>query len=269
VAETATSVADITITLHKVVAGNYGSKSISEAEFGPDEGTGKQVAASNDGPIVLRGSRVIFDWRNDGADVSNHPDSNWPDEALENAVSTLQSQGFTVLLTSDAVRSGLQTLKQYTTGRFGGDTFAEALSQHLAAYKPGTPYQANTVRDLFKGNRHCLDKLEYYRPWGSSFMAGNVVIGITDPTNAPRVSVHATWESRKYTATGGPFPAARTPIIGATVSIAVSDASGTQITKKNLAPKWPEKMNYRDGAIRPTLDELRTFMGRIQRAEGK
>jgi len=36
VTETATAVSDITITLHKVVAGNYGSKAISETEFGED-----------------------------------------------------------------------------------------------------------------------------------------------------------------------------------------------------------------------------------------
>jgi hypothetical protein len=37
VKETATTASDITITLHKVVAGNFGSKSISAPEFGADE----------------------------------------------------------------------------------------------------------------------------------------------------------------------------------------------------------------------------------------
>lgn len=36
VTETATTASDITITLHKVVAGNYGSRAISEMEFGKD-----------------------------------------------------------------------------------------------------------------------------------------------------------------------------------------------------------------------------------------
>jgi hypothetical protein len=42
VTENASTASAITITLHKVVAGNYGSKSISEAEFGPDDHTAKQ-----------------------------------------------------------------------------------------------------------------------------------------------------------------------------------------------------------------------------------
>ncbi len=46
VTETATTTSDITITLHKVVAGNYGSKTISEAEFGTDENTNKQESAT-------------------------------------------------------------------------------------------------------------------------------------------------------------------------------------------------------------------------------
>ena len=48
VKETATTTSDITITLHKVVAGNYGSKSISEAEFGADERTDKQAGQAAD-----------------------------------------------------------------------------------------------------------------------------------------------------------------------------------------------------------------------------
>ena len=39
VTQTATTASDITITLHKVVAGNYGSRSISESEFGADDKT--------------------------------------------------------------------------------------------------------------------------------------------------------------------------------------------------------------------------------------
>jgi hypothetical protein len=38
VTETATTASAITITLHKIVAGNYGSKPISESEFGADGG---------------------------------------------------------------------------------------------------------------------------------------------------------------------------------------------------------------------------------------
>ncbi|MCX6908454.1 MAG: hypothetical protein NTY01_10475 [Verrucomicrobia bacterium] len=41
VTETATSASHITITLHKVVAGNYGSNAISESEFGTDDGKEK------------------------------------------------------------------------------------------------------------------------------------------------------------------------------------------------------------------------------------
>ena len=45
VKETATTASDITITLHKVVAGNYGSKSISEAEFGGAGPSSKNVSS--------------------------------------------------------------------------------------------------------------------------------------------------------------------------------------------------------------------------------
>jgi hypothetical protein len=47
----------LTITLHKVVAGNYGSIAISEAEFGTDAHTNKQesaTAASTQTPAWVR-----------------------------------------------------------------------------------------------------------------------------------------------------------------------------------------------------------------------
>lgn len=46
--ETTTTTSDITITLHKVVAGNYGSKSISEAEFGREDQSGGSAAVAAD-----------------------------------------------------------------------------------------------------------------------------------------------------------------------------------------------------------------------------
>ena len=52
VKETATTTSDITITLHKVVAGNYGSKSISEAEFGASERTDEQPKRTDEQPTV-------------------------------------------------------------------------------------------------------------------------------------------------------------------------------------------------------------------------
>jgi hypothetical protein len=45
VKETATIASDITITLHKVVAGNYNSHPITESEFGADEHTDEQAPA--------------------------------------------------------------------------------------------------------------------------------------------------------------------------------------------------------------------------------
>ncbi len=49
VTETATATSDITITLHKVVAGNYRSKAISEAEFGGNAPAGKPASPASSG----------------------------------------------------------------------------------------------------------------------------------------------------------------------------------------------------------------------------
>ncbi len=68
VTETATTAADITITLQKVAVGNYGSKTISEAEFSPDEpATDADGSAEKQKPTALAGSDTKGDvvyWQN-------------------------------------------------------------------------------------------------------------------------------------------------------------------------------------------------------------
>lgn len=72
VTETTTSVSDITITLHKVVAGNYGSQPISEADFGtaassskqPSDATKANKVPAKDGVIATQADES---WRNDMA----------------------------------------------------------------------------------------------------------------------------------------------------------------------------------------------------------
>jgi hypothetical protein len=127
VTETATIASDITITLHKVVAGNYGSRAISEAEFVGSSSDHERTSVPPPGRTAT-GSTVAkpFDGQARSKQILirmhyNEPPATWDQDIMPLIIGPLIKNGFSIILDKKIVEQELSWYQTRQNRGLGGD----------------------------------------------------------------------------------------------------------------------------------------------------
>jgi hypothetical protein len=200
--------------------------------------------------IALSSRSIVLEWRNEGVDN----DDQWPSRALNDVITILCHRGFAVYLSQDTVRAAM--------ARTTKNAFTNALLVHLLAAPPGSPVDKTAIQLIFKNNKQGPDDLKDYPPWGTICMTDEVFLGISPQMSSPVLNVRGQWTTRNYTLSSslGTFPMT---IPGADFKVLVTDKTGA-LADTIVKSEWPQSTFNVDMVIRPAINDLQGFVGRLQ-----
>ncbi|MBI5387399.1 MAG: hypothetical protein HZA90_22285 [Verrucomicrobia bacterium] len=198
VAETATVESHITITLHKVVAGNYNSKQISEQEFEGQESKQSVVAESqtprrkSESAIQVTSSQIVL-----LVEGNHFPDvGSTQDWIVEDLIKFLTNdRGVTVLLDRKYIEVEAKRPQRVSEE----DSFYPYYVKYLNESLQRGRFASQEFQQLFEDHkRHKNAKLIDYIPFGGSCLSPKVGLAPAGESDAPRIVIKLKWRSERY-----------------------------------------------------------------------